>query len=183
MIGQQDVFSTRFMPWILSPKAEGNHYTNIKGDRGGPTCAGITQTVYSEYLIRNRRPVAPVQYISKGDKYAIYRDLYWLKGACQFMPDALAIVHGDACVNHGVREATKLLQRALGVPDDGRIGPATLRAVQHCDEPDAIDQYLTERDDFYRDIVDRDPIEAKFLAGWENRLKNLKEYVCPSSHK
>ena len=61
------------------------------------------------------------------------------------MPFPIAFAHFDAAVNTGVRQAAKLLQRAAGVEDDGRIGAITLGAVRAADERRLLEDMLWQR--------------------------------------
>jgi lysozyme family protein len=65
---------------------------------------------------------------------AIYQTRYFDAIDGNALPDLLAIVTFDAAVNSGTFQADKWLQRALGVPDDGDIGPVTLRAAQNASD-------------------------------------------------
>lgn len=56
------------------------------------------------------------------------------------MSPSLDYVHFDGCVNHGIKQASKFLQRALGVEDDGAIGPKTLSAVRQDDAAGRIEE-------------------------------------------
>ncbi len=53
----------------------------------------------------------------------------WLPAKCTLMPPALALLMYDAAFQHGVRGATEILQRALGVGADGDFGAATQSAL------------------------------------------------------
>jgi lysozyme family protein len=59
----------------------------------------------------------------------IYWRKHWQAGRCERMPWPVNLAHFDACVNTGLRQAAKFLQRAVDAEDDGRIGPLTLRAM------------------------------------------------------
>ena len=70
------------------------------------------------------------------------------------------------------------MQRALGVGDDGVIGPVTIGALQEevaaGQLPELARNFLAIRLSFYAQIVDNDPSQAVFLAGWENRIEHLR---------
>jgi lysozyme family protein len=83
----------------------------------------------------------------------------------------------DAAVNHGPRRAVILLQRALGVKDDGVFGPKTLAAVQSADEEALCVAMLVKRALFFRAIVNNDASQAIFLKGWLVRLRELAREI------
>ena len=108
----------------------------------------------------------------------IYWSEYWLAGRCDRMPWPLCLAHFDACVNVGVGQAAKFLQRALGCKDDGAIGPRTLAALRGALEngfANAIAERLVEqREPFYRRLTSNEASQQRFLEGWLNRVENLK---------
>lgn len=150
-------------------------YSDHKADRGGKTMYGITQLTFNMWLTKHNLPTRPVRSLTKSEMQQIYRQEYWTKASCQYMTEKLAICHFDAAVNHGLGRAAKLLQKAVGVAEDGVIGQKTLDAVQSIPENIVIREYLNARDDFYHQIVARDPSQLAFLDGWMNRLENLEK--------
>lgn len=156
-------------------------YVNDKADRGGATNKGITQKVYDAWRRSHALPIRSVADIEDAEVAAIYLTQYWHPAHCEKLPEALAIVHFDAAVNHGVRRAIKLLQLALGASDDGVMGKETMKsletALEMTNEDAVIDAYLDIRSDFYEEIVERDPTQVKFLAGWKNRIRALRSEV------
>jgi len=88
------------------------------------------------------------------------------------------LAHFDACVNMGVTQAAKLLQRTVGTRDDGVVGPLTLAvlasALKH-ESPRALAGRLArQRIPFYRGLAKRDPEQRVFLQGWLNRVEKLE---------
>ena len=60
---------------------------------------------------------------------AIYQRDYWTKAGCDKLPPPLAMLVFDAAVSSGPGRAARWLQEAVGVAQDGLIGPITLAAV------------------------------------------------------
>ena len=58
----------------------------------------------------------------------------------------------DAAYNHGNRNAVKMLQRAVGVKDDGIIGNVTISAVNAMDKNDVLFKFNAERIEFFCNI-------------------------------
>ena len=114
---------------IAGDSVEGG-YTDDPSDHGGATNKGITQREYAEWLRLNHLPKRKVADILNVDVREIYWSEYWLAGRCDRMPWPLCLAHFDACVNVGVGQAAKFLQRALGCKDDGAIGPRMLAALR-----------------------------------------------------
>lgn len=148
--------------------------SNEKHDRGGLTMFGVTQGSYTRWRRRNGQPSRPVTLIEPGEIRVIYHDDYWMAAHCDELPHDLALCVFDSAVNHGVQRAIKLLQTAVHVGADGRFGPVTRAAVARMDEQRVIDNFLDAREDFYADIVEHDPTQAKFSRGWSNRVAALR---------
>jgi lysozyme family protein len=58
----------------------------------------------------------------------VYEQGYWKPCRCDDLPESIRYDVLDAAVNSGPAQAIKWLQRAVGVADDGVIGPVTLAA-------------------------------------------------------
>ena len=143
-------------------------YVNIPGDRGGETKYGIAL---------NANPDLNIPALDLEGAMEVYYKRYWLTGACDKMSYPLTIIHFDGCVNHGIKRANKFLQAAVGAVADGAIGPATLRAIQAADQEQVIRSVSQQRANFYNAIVERDPVQAKFLKGWMARIKSVTDYT------
>jgi lysozyme family protein len=74
-------------------------------------------------------------------------------------------------VNVGLVPAAKMLQRALTVEGDGRIGPLTLHAMDLCN-PDAVLSELREMaEDYYKAVIAEHPEDEIYRAGWLRRAE------------
>lgn len=151
------------------------------GNSGGTaTNRGITQRTYNQWLDSKHRAHADVADVTEGEVRQIYLERYWQKGKCDKLEGAVAIAHMDACVNLGVRRASKLLQSALReagfseVEVDGVIGPVTIRAAQKADQARLFEAMLEKREERYRMLGRREKY-APFLEGWLNRLSILRK--------
>lgn len=149
-------------------RREGSKYTNYPADRGGPTRWGITQKKLSEW---RRQPVLEwdVQNLSETEARDIYRVEYVAPWGFIVNPRLREFLI-DTGVNHGVDRAKKLLQRALGVEDDGDIGTETRTALANIDAETLRLRAIAERMKFYGRIVDQNHTQAVFIEGWLNRL-------------
>ncbi len=94
-----------------------------------------------------------------------YRDWWASLGMDRFRP-AMQYQMFDAAVNHGMRNATKMLQRAVGAVADGVIGPKTLRAAANTDVNDLLMLFLAERLEFFTNIKTFD----LYGRGWSRRV-------------
>lgn len=72
------------------------------------------------------------------DAHAIYRRDFWNGPGLDQLPPRLAREVFDAAVNSGPRAAIIWLQAALGVLQDGRIGPETVAAARAASDHSAV---------------------------------------------
>lgn len=99
-------------------------YANDPRDPGGETRFGISKRAY---------PQLDIAALTLEDAKAIYWRDYWLRAQCNNMPVGLAFDVFDFAVNSGIGTAIRHLQRALGLVEDGLVGPVTVGAVIRSD--------------------------------------------------
>ena len=147
-------------------------------DRGGRTAFGITQGSYNVYRRKHGHSITDVWGITESEIHEIYWEMYWLPARCSLLPEPLDLLVFDSSVQHGAKRAVKLLQKSLGVTDDGAFGPVTIDALTEEVAAGRVDDlassYLHHRTEFYADIVKRDPTQKVFERGWMNRLAALR---------
>lgn len=141
-------------------------YSNHPHDPGGETMWGITKAVAKE----NGYTGAMVD-MSVSVARMIYAKKYWIS---QFdeLPYPVALQIFDAAVNSGVGQAVRWLQRSVGVADDGKIGPVTLKAVLAVDPLKVVLLFNSERLMFMTNLS----TWPSFGKGWARRIAgNLKK--------
>jgi lysozyme family protein len=94
----------------------------------------------------------------------IYRQEYWENPAG--VPKAALYQLLDAAVNHGTHAADKMLQRAVGVTDDGVWGPASAKAAEAMDPNDILLRFLSQRLRYMTGCS----AWPTYGAGWANRI-------------
>ena len=116
---------------------------------------------------------ADMRALTQSQAITIYRRKYWdTIAGDEIHNQDLAHILFDGRVNHG-RTGLKLMQRVLGVPQDGRMGPITLGALNSQDPGTIYYAYKQERANLYYWLVDEYPRNARFLNGWLNRLNEF----------
>lgn len=101
----------------------------------------------------------------------IYTRDYLLPLQSEQFADGIAYQLLDGAVHSGIPAATRMLQRAAGVADDGDIGAVTRAALARRSESDLIMQFLAARLDF----LSRLSAWTEYGAGWARRIaKNLR---------
>ena len=96
-------------------------YSNDPNDPGGETKYGISKRAYPNEDIKN---------LTLEKAKMIYRRDYWDAMKCGEMPYSVALQIFDHGVNAGIDTSAKMLQRLVGVVQDGKIGKLTLGAVK-----------------------------------------------------
>lgn len=146
------------------------------GNRGGnATNMGIIQTTLNSWTASHGKPPQLTTQLSAETIEQIYHERYWLAGKCNRLPETIAAIHFDTCVNMGVGAATRFLQKALGVEADGVLGPRTVAALAAADQDALLKSYCDLRERAYINLAKSEKY-AGFLTGWMNRLNALRQF-------
>lgn len=142
-------------------------YVNDQKDAGGETKWGIT--------VRTARAngyTGSMHAMTREDAKQIYFKAYWKRYQCDAFSPEFAFQFLDACVNHGSGNACRMLQRAVGVADDGIVGDVTLAAIRKQSAADLIALFIAERLDFYTKLS----TFSHFGKGWIRRMAGNLRY-------
>ena len=142
-------------------------------DAGGRTHTGITQAQYDHWRKLHNKPKKDVWESTEDERAAVYHELYWQPMQCEKMPLAIAYMVFDCSVLHGVNFAPKAAQYAIGVRQDGVIGPVTLAAAKAQNPLRVLDRMREKR---WERMQSR-PSFPKFKAGWKKRLDDVERNV------
>lgn len=158
-------------------KREGG-YSDHAADKGGPTNFGITLATLSAW--RGAPATATdVSLLTEPEARSIYTKRYFQDPGFDKVPgEDLQAVLLDCAVNHGPRQAIRMLQSAVGVTEDGMLGPVTLDALPGLDQRRTALKVLAERARLYGRIISANHSQAVFAAGWCNRLAEMIEGVA-----
>ncbi|MFM1990200.1 MAG: hypothetical protein RJA99_3157 [Pseudomonadota bacterium] len=132
-------------------------YVNDPRDPGGETKFGISKRAYPSEDIKN---------LTLERARQLYRRDYWDRGGIQNLPPFARFDVFDVAVNSGISAAVRMLQRAVGVADDGVVGPKTLAAVGYTRPEIFRARFAAERLDFYASL----PTWPAFGRGWARRV-------------
>lgn len=160
-----DKFDT-FIRRILSH--EGG-YTDNRNDNGNWTGGrvGVGQLKGTKYgIAANTYPTLDIKNLTWDQAAALYRRDFWDASKAGQLPPAVGFQLLDGAVNSGVKQATRWLQRAAKVADDGILGPASLAAIRAADPNDLVFRFLAERLEFMSGLSSW----ANFGKGWARRI-------------
>jgi lysozyme family protein len=178
-----------FFPHLI--KVEGTFFTVTQYDAGGATKYGVTIAVYKTWCNGKQVEIAPCDKDNNGkitandlrltflqDVKPIYKTQYWdvCKGDL-ITNQAVAENIVDMVVHCGIgydRVHIKAIQRIVGVVQDGKIGPKTLRAINQGNSEQIYNDLTKYRKSFYKKLTLKKRTQKKFLKGWYKRLSILK---------
>lgn len=140
-------------------------YVNDPVDPGGETKYGISKRSYPNVDIAALTPDQAVD---------IYRNDYWEAPRINELPASVAYAVFDMGVNAGPGRAIKILQRILGIKQDGRIGPVTIQAAQDY-QGNLLADYSEARRHYYNSLVQRNQFLSKFKFGWLRRVNQVEQ--------
>jgi lysozyme family protein len=144
--------------------AQEGGYVDDPDDPGKETKFGITKRSYPELDIKN---------LDQDDAVDIYRKDFWNANKYGSMPPSIAAKMLEMSANLGGSQANKLLQRALGVKDDGIVGEKTLAATNKADEQQILDALVGSQTSFYKDLVKKNPVRKKWINNWLKRASSI----------
>jgi lysozyme family protein len=140
-------------------------YVNDARDPGGETKFGIAKRSY---------PSVDIKGLTRDAAKAIYKRDFWDRVQGDALPRQFAFQALDAAVNHGIGNAVRWMQRAVGAADDGVIGPVTLGKVQRFEAADLVLLFNAERLEFYAKLQNFDA----FGRGWTRRVAGNLRYAA-----
>lgn len=156
----------KFIERVLS--SEGG-YSNDRKDPGNWTGGkvGVGELKGTKFgIAANTYPHLDIRNLTWEQAKQIYRRDFWQAARCDAMPPLVGFQLLDAAVNSGIPRAAMWLQKVVGAKVDGKIGPATLGAVQAMDPNDIGFLFLAERLDFLNDLSTWE----RFGRGWSQRI-------------
>ena len=119
----------------------------------------------------NTYPHLDIKNLTRDQAIAIYRRDFWDRARCDRLPGAVAFQLLDGAVNSGIAQASRWLQRAARVADDGLIGPVSLAAIKATDPNDLVYRFNADRIEFMTRLKNW----KHHGAGWMRRIaQNLR---------
>lgn len=149
-----------------NPKDRGNWTTGVIGmGQLKGTKFGISAMSYPNEDIRNLTLARAKQ---------LYHRDFWLRVGGDELHPAIAYQLFDATINHGPGNSIRMLQRAVGVADDGHLGPITAEGIQSTGVDDTLKLFNAERIEFFTKISTFN----EFGRGWMRRVAHNLRFAA-----
>lgn len=161
--------SDKFQTFINRVLSQEGAYSNHPADKGGETNWGITKRT-----AQANGYTGDMRVLSREQAIEIYRKAFWERYRCDELPESVAFQFLDICINHGYGNAARMLQRAVGVADDGMVGDITIKAVKKLPEDDVLMRLNAERICFFTKLSTFNV----FGKGWMNRVSDNLRYAA-----
>jgi lysozyme family protein len=156
-----------FLNFVWQPgyddPADGYHMT--PGDAGGGTNGGVIEATWAGAVARGLVSGA-LAAATRQDLATVLLDEFW-GATCDALPAGVDLMLGNGRMMSG--GYAKLFQGAVGVDQDGDIGPKTIAAASKMD-PTTLIEALTTAHIFYLSKLGAEWTE--FHDGWTKRLVN-----------
>lgn len=145
-------------------------YVDNPDDKGGPTKFGVTLMTLTRW--RKRACTRDdVKNLGQPEAHDILKNMHAIDPGFTGIEDPKVLgLAVDCSVNHGPRNAAKLCQKAAHIYPDGMFGPVSCAAVNRITPAAMYRNLIAARLRFFGEIVTHDPTQAKFDAGWMNRV-------------
>ena len=137
-----------------------------KADPGGETMHGVTLKVARAWGY-----LGPMKDLPLDTARQIAKAYYWTPNRCDQLPPAIAFHVFDTAYNGG--HPVLWLQAAVGVTQDGIIGPKTIASVRAMDPAEVVLKFTMRRLEYYTKLKNW-PQNSR---GWVNRIiENAEVY-------
>ena len=150
-------------------KEEGG-YVNHPSDPGGPTNKGVTLATFRQF-VKPSGTVEDLKKLTEAQAGVVYRRQYWGPVLGSELPSGVDYAVFDFAVNSGPGRAIKFLQRAVNVDQDGKVGPATLKAARAQNADEIIDRVCDTRLSWLRGLK----TWKTFGKGWGARVERVRK--------
>ena len=175
-----------FLAYVL--KHEGGLSKN-PNDPGGITNQGISLRFLREVNQDTLKRVGifgdvteqTIEELTSDQIYKLYYSEFWMAAPFdKIINNNLAKYFFDMSVNHGITQATRIMQRACCaaqklkdyVKDDGLCGSATIAAINHASFM-LIPAMIATREGYYRQLAASNEKLSVFLDGWLTRAYDI----------
>lgn len=164
---------------------EGGDYDGGDARDPNPTRWGVTQNTFTAWLKAQGLAARSVFTMTEEECNAIYTS-YWRDSKAETLGPLSAPLYFDHAFNAGAVPAVRVLQRALGLRDDGKFGPgtaSTIAGVLATPSGDALlaNRLIVERLVEYERLGESPRLRPNLLS-WVSRLTTYaSHYLRPTA--
>lgn len=153
-------------------KSREGAYVNDKDDLGKCTNSGVTLSTY-QFFYGKEKTCEDLKKITDKEWNYIFDNWFWKNCKGDSINDqSVADMIVDFYWGSGIY-AIKILQKCIGVKEDGIFGTDTLSKVNKSDPEKLFESLKKERISFYKRIAESKPKQKKFLNGWIKRAESV----------
>ena len=155
-------------------RREGGTFTDLDEDAGGPTRWGVTIPFYTD-LTGHPKTRTDIQTLTETQAASLYLTFLESSGLAAIGNVQILDAVADFAVLHGVFPAVKALQKAIGVPVDGIVGPLTRHALSTANPSRTANIITAEQLRRIGARLSSDASQRIFAKGWLNRIADRLE--------
>lgn len=170
---------------VIQPNEGG--YVNNPNDKGGETYAGIARKFNPNwtgwtYIDFKKKTSGTIKRNTK------FPDIEYL--VIEFYKNRWNGLRLDEIKNQKVAEfifdfhvhsqttGIKILQKVLGIKQDGKIGNQTITAINAANQSRLLNDLIEARKTFLKSLAEKDPTQETFLDGWLSRVDGFKNPIA-----
>ena len=157
------------LAFVWLPSNDGQHLHTEAHDSGGATNMGVTAATWAT-AIEHGLVSGDLAAATDRDLALVLRTMFWNVVQGDALPAGVDLAVFNFAMAAGPGRAARVLQRDVGVTQDGQIGPLTLAAVAGQPAPGIIAALTNSEESFYAGLA-----AAKyFLRGWDRRAEDCR---------
>lgn len=149
-------------------------YVNHPSDPGGATNKGVTIATFRRY-IKPGGTIEDLKALTTAQAVIVYKRQYWDAVSADLLPVGVDYAVVDFAVNSGPTRAIKYLQAVVGVEQDGKLGPVSIKAVRAMPPRDVVRQLCARRLSFMK-AIKGGSLWVTFGKGWQRRVDDVLTY-------
>jgi lysozyme family protein len=157
------------LAFVMLPQNDGQSYHVTDHDTGRGTAWGITEDTWY-HAVDTGLVHGDIHNATQAQAGVILRQEYWNGTLCDGLPLAVDFLVFNMAMMAGQGRAIKLLQRIVGVLEDGVNGPKTIAATARQDTTYML-MALTKADEQFFQALSG---ATYFINGWTNRAEYCK---------
>jgi lysozyme family protein len=163
------------LQFVWRPDFDGQPYHVTEHDTGKGTAWGVTEETWQEALDNAQRyqlmlSTTKLQYATKSDCAQILERMFYMACGAQLLNPGVDLVAFDMAMAAGNGRENHILQRAVGVEEDGIVGSVTISAANRMAPRQLIDLLTCRDEQFFAGLT----TFKYFGRGWDRRADECR---------